>query len=82
MDSKSNNRRSFLKACGLSTASVLLPASGFGMHGRETAERSKEAVNFIFDGLMFNPEGYLEKLNEIQEKTPIVTDFYGSGGTT
>ena len=77
-----NNRRNFLKACGLSTASVLLPSSGLGMPSWTTLQKFKTPVNFIYDGLMLSPEAYLEKLNEIQTETPIEPDYYGIGGTT
>jgi len=82
-----NNRRDFLKKCGLSTASLLLPVTGLNAMpslelDNKISNTSKTAVNFIYDGLALSPQEYLEKLNEINKKKPIEPDFYGSGGTT
>ncbi|CAM1349430.1 threonine aldolase family protein [Tenacibaculum ascidiaceicola] len=82
-----NNRRDFLKKCGLSTASLFLPVAGInampllGLQN-EVSNNSKIPVNFIYDGLAFSPQEYLEKLNEIDKKKPIQPDFYGDGGAT
>ena len=82
-----NNRRDFLKKCGLSTASLLLPMAGLNAMPllelqNKTPNKSKTPVNFIYDGLAFSPKEYLEKLNEINKKKPIEPDFYGNGGAT
>lgn len=82
-----NNRRNFLKKCGLSTASLLLPVSGINaiplLGGQsKISNPAKTPVNFIYDGLAFSPQEYLEKLNEIAKKKPIQPDFYGDGGAT
>ncbi len=80
-----NNRRSFLKKCGLSTIPLLLPASA--MNAMALTESSsnksysnKTPVNFIFDGLAMSPNDYLIKLQEINKTKAIETDFYGKGG--
>lgn len=82
-----NNRRDFLKKCGLTTASVLLPfgpvkllASNEVLDG--ATNKPTKAVNFIFDGLFFSPSEYLDKLQEINKVQTIEPDFYGTGGTT
>jgi threonine aldolase len=85
--SEENNRRDFLKKCGLSTASLLLPVTGLNAtplldFKNKKSTNSKTAVNFIYDGLAFSPQEYLEKLNEINKKKSIEPDFYGNGGAT
>lgn len=82
MNETTSNRRKFLKTCGLSTASIVFPATGLAMPALVFPDKLKTAVNFIFDGLMFSPGSYLEKLNQIQNESPIEPDFYGNGGTT
>ncbi len=82
-----NNRRNFLKKCGLSTVPILLPTIGlnamsFSEVQNEPLIKPKTPVNFIYDGLAFTPQEYLEKLNEINQVKPIVPDFYGNGGIT
>ena len=62
-----NNRRDFLKKCGLSTVPILLPAIGlnamsFSEVQSEAAPKPKTPVNFIYDGLNFSPQAYLEIL--------------------
>lgn len=84
---KNNNRRDFLKKCGLSTASMLLPVAGLkAMSSIEltnnTSYDSITPVNFIYDGLALSPQAYLEKLNQINKEKPIEPDFYGNGGAT
>ncbi|MGH1336580.1 MAG: threonine aldolase family protein, partial [Aureispira sp.] len=82
-----NNRRAFLKKCSLSTASVLLPTVGLkatlpAVLQQEAPNSSLAPVNFIYDGLSFTPQEYLEKLNEINGAKSIEPDFYGNGGVT
>jgi threonine aldolase len=82
-----NNRRNFLKKCGLSTVPLLLPTIGlnampFSEAHNEPLINPQIPVNFIYDGLAFTPQEYLEKLNEINQVKPILPDFYGNGGIT
>jgi threonine aldolase len=82
-----NNRRSFLKKCGLTTIPFLLPAvSSSAMPLTETndkiPDKTKASVNFIYDDLALSPKEYLEKLQEIYKTNPIEPDFYAQGGTT
>ena len=82
-----NNRRDFLKKCGLSTVPILIPTIGlnamsFSEVQNETQIKPQTPVNFIYDGLDFSPQEYLEKLNEVNQAEPIEPDFYGNGGTT
>ncbi|MEW7293107.1 threonine aldolase family protein [Aquimarina sp. 2304DJ70-9] len=78
------NRRDFLKKFGFSTVPFLLPTLGVNaMPFLEVQpEKSTTSVNFIYDGLAFSPEEYIEKLNEINKQKPIEPDFYGNGGET
>lgn len=63
-ESNNNNRRDFLKKCGLSTASLILPVAGLhampslGLQN-ETPNKPKAPVNFIYDGLAFSPPSAL-----------------------
>lgn len=84
---KDRNRRNFIKKCGLSTVPFLIPSIDLGtaqiledQNLKPTV--NKAPVNFIYDGLALSPQGYLEKLNEIQKRNPIEQDFYGYGGAT
>lgn len=83
-----NNRRDFLKKCGLSTVPFLLPT--VGLNAMSWSENKKldltnnpeVAVNFIYDGLNLSPRQYLEKLTEIDQRESLKPDLYGNGGTT
>ena len=82
-----NNRRAFLKKCGLSTIPFLLQAASlnalpFAGGNNSVSEKTKSPVNFIYDGLVFSPKAYVEKLLEINKTNPIEPDFYGNGGAT
>ena len=82
-----NNRRDFLKKCGLSTIPFLLPmgsVNAMSLPEGSSAKSSKikAPVNFIFDGLELSPQEYVEKLQEINKTQPIAPDFYGNGGDT
>lgn len=81
------SRRDFFKAGALSTIPLLLPgvaraASTASVPQKEKNASGKAAVNFIYDGPMFSPRDYLEKLNEIDGAHPIEIDYYSSGGVT
>ena len=59
----------------------MIPAVGFGSSPfsepqNEKSADNKTAVNFIYDGPMFSPRDYLEKLNEIDKTDPIEIDYY------
>ena len=82
-----NNRRDFLKKCGLTTVPFFLPAIGLNaipLEGieNETPSKDNTLVNFVYDGLALSPNDYLNKLQEINKTKPIEPDFYGNGGTT
>ena len=72
------SRRDFFKIGGLSAIPLLVPAMAYGI----PPSNSKAAINFTYDGPMFSPRDYLEKLNEIDKANPIETDYYSSGGVT
>ena len=81
------NRRGFMKKCGLSTVPFLLPSFDSGVIPsikipNENSGKIKIPVNFIYDGLAFSPQEYLEKLHEINKIKAIEPDFYGNGGET
>ena len=82
-----NNRRDFLKKCGLSAIPFLLPVVNLNaMSFEETIDaapdKKQSPVNFIFDGYPLSPDEYLTKLQEINKSKPIEPDFYGDGGAT
>ena len=64
-----NNRRDFLKICGLSTAPFLLPTIGLNemSWSLDLKKNPEVAVNFIYDGLDLSPRQYLEKLTELDK---------------
>ena len=81
------NRRDFLKNCGKSSLPFLLPTIGaaeipLASLVEKNSAKPKWPVNFIYDGLGFSPQEYLEKLNEINQTKTIQPDFYGNGGET
>ena len=87
MTSQINQRRNFLKKCSLSTIPFLAPT--IGLNGMSALEDQNEKgnkndlpINFVYDGLSFSPQQYLEKLVAINQTQPIEPDFYGNGGTT
>lgn len=76
------NRRSFLKASGLTAAPLLapmLPAIA-GTARSAPLPPDGKVVNFIFDGEWYSADGYLERLQEINAAQPIGMDVYGNGG--
>jgi len=83
-----NNRREFLKKCGLSTVPFLLPTVGLNAmswsenNKTNLANKPEIVVNFIYDGLELTPRQYIEKLAEIDKGKILEADFYGNGGTT
>lgn len=81
-----NDRRDFLKKCGLSTVPFLLPALGLNASPvveveSEKSSKSRTPINFFSDGLALTPQEYLDKLTEINKVRPIEPDLYGHGGT-
>jgi len=81
------SRRDFFKIGGLSTIPLMIPAVGFGSSPfsepqNEKPSDNKTAVNFIYDGPMFSPRDYLEKLSKIDKTDPIEIDYYFNGGVT
>ena len=82
-----NNRRDFLKKCGLATAPLLLSSFAFAETPLlnlvdEKKEDQRKEINFFTDGIFFSPQGYIDKLSEINKLTPIEQVFYGGGGPT
>jgi threonine aldolase len=77
------NRRSFLKATGLSALPLVAPALPVIAARTEkySPQANEKEINFFSDGIFYDPPSYLAKLNEIHAKQPIALDFYGSGGS-
>ncbi|NER13390.1 threonine aldolase [Leptobacterium flavescens] len=87
MSDKNNNRRNFLKNCGLASLPLLVPGVALAnepeKEKREVARASRSSfVNFVSDGLFFSPQDYIEKLSDINSNQEIQQDFYGNGGAT
>ncbi|HEY1040205.1 MAG TPA: beta-eliminating lyase-related protein [Bacteroidia bacterium] len=83
---KENTRRDFLKKMGMGAVPLLLPSMGLDAatltDKKEDKTKKSERVNFIFDGILYPPINYIDKLKEIHVQTPIRHDFYGHGGAT
>ena len=55
-----NNRREFLKSCGLLTAPLLIPSAGFASTKLSSPQKvekttNSQPVNFVWDGMFFPP---------------------------
>jgi threonine aldolase len=76
------NRRSFLKASGLSALPILgtgLPA--IASIARTPAPQANDRpVQFISDGEMYSASAYLQIMQDIHAAQPITKDIYGEGG--
>lgn len=89
-EKKGASRRDFFKSGALAAIPLVVPAAAYGTYassenGKPAEDRSAEdrkPVNFIYDGPMFSPQDYLEKLNEIDRSDPIRIDYYFNGGVT
>lgn len=85
---KENNRRDFLKKCGLSAFPFFLPPLGLNsmswpeIDKKYSAINNEIAVTFMHDGPILTPRQYIEKLDEIDRRENIEPDFYGIGGST
>jgi len=85
--SNQNNRREFLKSCSLLTAPFLIPTAGFATSNltalkKEVPASTTPTVNFVWEGLYFSPDQYINKLVEINATKSIEEDYYGQGGAT
>ncbi len=80
-------RRDFIKKSSASALPFLLSpyalqnSSKTKNHGHSNNAKGP-VINFIFDGLSFSPEEYIEKLGSINASQNIQPDFYGNGGIT
>ena len=83
---KKSERRKFLKLAGLSSLPLILPAAALAGTSLptlpETNKGKPETVNFVYDGLDFSPQQYLNKLQEVNKQKAIAPDSYGHGGAT
>ena len=82
-----NNRREFLKKCGLSTVPFLVPTVGLDAMTLSSGEidrpdKTEAIVNFVYDGLNLSPRQYIDKLRDIDLANKLEPDFYGNGGST
>ena len=75
------NRRYFLRAAGLSSLPLLVPAAAMTANGREyTAPGTEPLVKLFGDGEMFDTTGYINELQKINTAKQIEPDRYGAGG--
>ena len=76
------NRRSFLKASGLTLLPGILPAlpALAGEANRYPTPADERIVKFYGDGETFDGPAYWEQLQQAHNKQPIKADRYGSGG--
>jgi len=82
---ENNNRRDFLKKCGLSMVPFLLPTVGLNSMPLSEGQNkisTKTPINFLYDGLDLSPQKYIEILAEINQAKQIEPDFYEIGGAT
>lgn len=82
-----NDRRSFIKTIGLAGIPMVLPLQGVLAHNSTPDQENllgdkPYLVNFAMDGFFFSPQGYIEKLREIDDQKPIEEDVYLEGGGT
>jgi len=81
-----SQRRDFLKYCGLSGLPLFLPQLGTAQTSEPPPlfdkKDVKSPVNFLYDGLSFTPQAYLDQLKLIDQDKPLQGDFYGVGGAT
>jgi threonine aldolase len=85
------NRRIFLKLSGFSVLPLFtgIPAIVTAQSGKTIKDSindpepsdEKDRVWFVFDGPMYKPAQYIEKLQEIDAGKKIMSDFYGEGGS-
>lgn len=74
------DRRHFLAASGLATASPMLAQAGaHGPAGDSDAGMFKR-VNFQWDGLGLSPHEYVTQLSEVAKGKAIAADYYSNGG--
>ncbi|MCB2220486.1 MAG: hypothetical protein KQI35_08835 [Bacteroidetes bacterium] len=79
-------RRDFLKTAGFSSLSLMLP--GLSLSGAPeptfpfNGQPKFSQINFVYDGLNYSPEEYLDILMQLNQESPIEPDFYGHGGVT
>ena len=76
------NRRSFLKASGLTLLPAILPAvpSLANDSASRLAPANEPVVKFFGDGEFYDGLPYLDQLQMANRKQPLKVDRYGSGG--
>ena len=76
------NRRSFLKASGLSLLPAILPAAPILANdiSEKTIAANEPIVKLFGDGEFYDGLAYLEQLQAANSKQKIKVDRYGSGG--
>lgn len=79
---KDFTRRYFFKLSGLSVLPVLSPELSLfdKQYTDEEINDLDERVFFVYDGPMYKPSAYIEKLKKISETNQIEQDFYAEGG--
>ena len=77
------NRRAFLRTTGISALPLVapfIPALGTTAKQHPLPPAAGPTVSFTGDSLMYDPTGYISKLQQINAAAPIGQDFYGNGG--
>ena len=74
------DRRNFIKNSGLALIPGIFPVIPALKTVYRPEESTAPAINFVSDGEMLTPKEYIGKLAEIDKKSSIQADSYGSGG--
>src|SRR5689334_13847909 len=76
------NRRSFLKASGITVLPALIPVAPAlaAITNKSPQPPDGLAVKFYGNGEIFTPADYISHLQKILAKKEIERDFYGQGG--
>ena len=76
------NRRSFLKASGLSLLPAILPATPIIANAvnEKTIPANEPIIKLFGDGEFYDGLAYVEQLQAANSKQQIKVDRYGSGG--
>lgn len=76
-------RRNFIKIAALSSIPLslpILPAVASAEKPSLNPEKDTERVYFVYDGIFYQPIDFIQKLQDIQQLSPIQKDFYAQGG--
>ncbi len=76
------NRRNFLKASSLTILPAFIPVGSVLAADKkeQPSPADDKIIRFFGDGIMYEPTGYIEQLQQINTKKIIERDRYGSSG--